>query len=765
MKPTQAVPAHEKKRSSEVKRQWLADGAAVAAAAVLSCAAFTARLAPFGVSLVAALSGRSGFFALVGAFIGYSFFGLSAGGLRYLAQAVIVFAVRWAFEPFFKKLCPWAPPVLAAVANLFVGGVFLFAGEVILYDILFLLSESVICGGATYFLARTVGIFREGGSMQTAENVVSLSVCVSLVLISLSGFKVGMISVGHILGAVCIMAVANALGPLGGACAGLSIGAALSIAAGDGGFAVLALSLGGMLSGLFEKVSRVAVMLVMLLCCLLAVAVVSERDGDLYLLYETMGAGVLFLMLPQRALLQLSVFFPSVCGGGEAQPNRYLSARLDFVSKSLSETAQALCEASEKRVQAGGDDMDRIFSAAADRVCRRCGMKLTCWDSDYTDTMDAFNHLITPLRQRGYIEPEQVPELFRRRCTKMMRLLSEINEAYRRSCTARAAQERCRQMRQVVTEQFGGMSRLLCEMSQELSMTLCDREREGKIGSALAQLGVHAQDLSCPVDRMGHRSVEFYCLPQEASQLTDDALEQLVSEECGRQMVLDAVAQNRQLARVSFSERAPYRVEVGSFQSTAGGEEVCGDSFLQVSLPGGYEAVLLSDGMGRGRSAAMESRLTLSLLSRFLKLGFTAENSVALINAALMLHSEEETLSTLDVALFDLYDGSVRLSKAGAAPSYLKRGRRISKVEMGSLPLGILGDTRLRSAQLRLSAGDVVVLASDGLCALCDDEIEAAVKQENRSPQQLAKLLGELASGKENPAARDDITVLVLRLV
>lgn len=771
MKRTQSATAEKGKESvpsrisEESRKEIIKSAVAVLFGVVFAGARVAEGISPFGVAVVAALRGKYSFFALLGAGFGYFALGISQGGIRYIAEMLILVAIKWAFAAFFETEHNWGLPVTAAAINLAVGAVMLFTRESTLYDVLFLISECIICGGAVYFIARLSAVFEKGGAMQTAENVVALSVCAGLALISLSEIIVGFVSLGHVVAVYCIMIMAYSLGTLGGACAGLAIGTALSVQAGDGGFAVMALGLGGMLSGLFRGLSRYAVALLFLLCTLLAVAVVGARSEELYFLYEAISAAVVFLLTPERALKALGCYFPGVSGGGEYYPNKYLSSRLDFVSKALSETSESLCEMSDRLSRKGGDDMDRVFSSAADRVCRRCGMKLNCWNSAYTDTMDCFNHMIPALRRSGRIEPEHVPELLRRRCTKMSQLISEINGAYHQSLNNAQAAQRCRQLKEVVTQQFGGVSRLLCEMSQELSLTMCDREIESKIGGELAREGIDAKDISCPVDRFGRKTVEFYCLSETADKLDRSLLEESISEICGTPMQQGSILKTDDLARLTFSEQTPYRITTASFQKKAEGEPVCGDSFACLSLHNGFSAIILSDGMGHGKSAAVDSKMTVSLVSRFLGLGFTVENCVSLVNSALMLKSEEETLSTLDTAVFDLYSGTVSLKKAGAAPSFLRRGKRISKVEMGSLPLGILGEVRVRGAELKLSRGDLVIMGSDGLCALSDDEIESILrKNADKTPQQLARILGEKAACAENKASEDDITVVVTQI-
>ncbi len=770
MKRTQTAAVEKEKegilsRISENGRKEIIKSALAAVfGAIFAGAGVAQGLSPFGVSLVAALKGKYGFFALLGAGFGYFAQGFSDGSVRYIAEILIVAAIKWAFAAFFDGENRWSLPTVTAAVNLAVGAAVLFTYESTVYDVLFLISECVICGGAVYFIARLCEVFEKGGALQNAENVVALSVCAALSLISLSQIVVGFISVGHVIAAIVIMAMSYSLGTLGGACAGLAIGAALSVQGADGGFFVMALGLGGMLSGLFSALSRYAVAILFLLCTVLSVSVVGADSQQLYFVYEALVAAIVFLFTPQRTLKLLGYYFPGTAGG-EYYPNRYLASRLSFVSKALSETSQSLCEMSDKLVQKNGNDMDKVFSSAADRVCRRCGMKLNCWDSAYSDTMDSFNHMIPALRRSGRIEPENVPDLLRRRCTKMTQLISEINGAYHRSCADAQAAQRSRQLKDVVTEQFGGISKLLCEMSQELSLTMCDRETEGRISGSLAREGIEVRDVSCPVDRFGRKTVEFYCLSDDAEKIDGSQLCESISEICGTPMLQGSLFKTEDLTRLTFSERPPYNIEIGSFQKKAQGEKVCGDSFMSLSLHNGFSAVILSDGMGHGRSAALDSKMTVSLVSRFLGLGFSVENCVSLVNSALMLKSEDETLSTLDAAVFDLYSASVLLKKAGAAPSYLRRGKRVSKVEMGSLPLGILGTVRVRGAELRLSRGDVVVMGSDGLCALSDNQIESILrKNADKTPQQLAELLGESAAKSDSKAAEDDITVVVIQM-
>ena len=754
------------KISKEGQLEIIKSSIALASGAIFSGASITTSISPFGVSLVSALSGKYSFFALVGAVFGYFAQGLSGGFVKYVAALLVIVALKWAFAAFLDKEKRWALCAMTAGVNLLAGAVWLFTFEATVYDLLLLFSESVICGSAVYFISKTLDVIKEGGGLETGENIVCLSLTSALFVIALSEIVVGFISIGNVIAIFLTLALAYSLKTLGGACAGLSFGAVLSIKAGDSGFMIMALGVGGMLAGVFSHISRYATALLFLICAALSITTLGAQTEDLYFLYECIIASIVFIMAPERFFRMITCHFPSISVEGGNFPNKYLSSRLKFVSDALSQTSQSISGMSERLMHKTSEDLGNVFSAAADRVCRRCAMKLNCWDSNYNDTMDSFNHMVPHLKRSGRIEPEAVPDYLRCRCSRLSSLISEINAAYHSELRQTQASQRARQIKEIVTAQFGGISNILCEMSEELALTTCDKDIENRLISSLARDKIEALDVSCPRDKFGRKTVEFYCLPEQIEDADREFLEESISEICKTQMTLSAPLKTENLMRLTFSQTTPFKLKTAHFQSKAQGEEVCGDSFELVHLNGGFCAAILSDGMGHGKSAAIDSKMTISLVSRFLSLGFSIENCLSLVNSALMLKSEEETLSTLDVAIFDLYSGSVSFKKAGAAPSFIRRGRRISKVEMGSLPLGILGKTSVRSLEMRLSRGDVVILCSDGLCALSDSEIEKIMKENAEKPiDLLCEILGKTALESGGRAAGDDITIIAAQIV
>ena len=150
------------------------------------------------------------------------------------------------------------------------------------------------------------------------------------------------------------------------------------------------------------------------------------------------------------------------------------------------------------------------------------------------------------------------------------------------------------------------------------------------------------------------------------------------------------------------SERTVYSVETAKIQHSCDGQKVCGDALEEIWDGRGNVHLLLSDGMGSGSRAALDSAMTFCLLKKLVTAGFSFDSSLELVNAALLVKSEEESLSTVDVATVDLYSGETQFLKAGAAPTFVYRDGSVVKVEAASMPAGILKGVDFAKSRLKL---------------------------------------------------------------
>ena len=81
-------------------------------------------------------------------------------------------------------------------------------------------------------------------------------------------------------------------------------------------------------------------------------------------------------------------------------------------------------------------------------------------------------------------------------------------------------------------------------------------------------------------------------------------------------------------------------------------------------------------GMGTGGRAAVDGNMAASVMTRLLRAGLSADSCLQIVNSALMVKSEDESLSTVDVTSVDLYTGKTTFKKAGAPVTFCKEKRQ-----------------------------------------------------------------------------------------
>ncbi len=217
---------------------------------------------------------------------------------------------------------------------------------------------------------------------------------------------------------------------------------------------------------------------------------------------------------------------------------------------------------------------------------------------------------------------------------------------------------------------------------------------------------------------------------------------------------------------MTLCQRPVYDIEIGSSQHVFNGGELCGDCLNYFNNGMGSTVVVLSDGMGTGGAAAVDSNMAVSIMTKLLKAGLSYDCSLQVVNSSLMIKSEDETLSTLDVLDFNLFSGKAEFLKAGACVTYVRKNSKLYKKDMSSLPLGILNEVKFAKESITLSEDDMIVMISDGALTGDDRWIENLVKDvSDKSCEQLSFEIVEEAKKRRNDGHDDDITAICIRVI
>ena len=213
------------------------------------------------------------------------------------------------------------------------------------------------------------------------------------------------------------------------------------------------------------------------------------------------------------------------------------------------------------------------------------------------------------------------------------------------------------------------------------------------------------------------------------------------------------------------SEASPrYGVEQGLTRLCCDGETLCGDT-ATVQREEGYVLAVLSDGMGSGGRAAVDSAMAAGIAARLWAAGFAPAAVLQTVNAALLTKSREESLATLDVVTVNTRTGRLDSYKAGAAATLLKSRGRVSRIDRPGLPLGILPPEEFEHSHDTLSDGDILLMVSDGALAGGLAAVEELLQAYPADGTMQALSAAVCAAAREAQGDRgDDITAVAMRI-
>ncbi|MGW5324198.1 PP2C family protein-serine/threonine phosphatase [Rhodococcus pyridinivorans] len=186
--------------------------------------------------------------------------------------------------------------------------------------------------------------------------------------------------------------------------------------------------------------------------------------------------------------------------------------------------------------------------------------------------------------------------------------------------------------------------------------------------------------------------------------------------------------------------------------------------------------ITVADVMGKGLGAAIVSSAVRSSLrgaARVLERFGDSACSVLDTGAALSLAAEHladdcertSTFVTALVAALDPATGEVDVADAGHGLAMIRRANgRVDWLDGGGLPIGVLPGTEWKSNCTRLEPGDMLVVCSDGLLDLLDEDSDRSALEglvaSHRSPDVLVDAVRALVDGQ---LPLDDVTVVAVR--
>ncbi len=321
-------------------------------------------------------------------------------------------------------------------------------------------------------------------------------------------------------------------------------------------------------------------------------------------------------------------------------------------------------------------DINILFDRVADRICSDCSLCMHCWERNFYDTYQVMFKIVENLEVKGRVEESDIPTFFIDKCARINDFVSTVNNMYELFRVGIVWKSKLSESRGVISRQFEGMSKVIASLANEINTEVSFLgPLEDEIITALHNAGLKVKEVIAYENSWEKYEISIVHNACGGARSCISIIEKVVSEAVGRKMVRekeDCGKCRDGSCSLKLVEAENLKLTTGIARAPKYGNNVSGDSFTFMNSGKGKYTLALSDGMGAGYGAAVQSKATVNMLERFLEAGFDKDMAISLINSMLVLKDIEDSSCTIDLSTIDLFNGEVEFVKIGAAPTYKK---------------------------------------------------------------------------------------------
>lgn len=699
--------------------------------------------------------------------IGLMSAGAGVAAVRYMVAALIY----WLFDRlrpvrFRTKTAESA----ACGLSVCIGGIFVllsdFNGP---YDILMLLAEGIIAALMYLVFSKSDMLIktRKNRAQAAKDEIVSTAISAGVIITGLNGIVFPMnIRLTGIAAIYAVISIAYHATLSAAGSGGLCIGFITAMDSSDTMAMMGFMGLSGLFANLLKSFGRIGAAAGMALGTA-AAALYSGYAGGLPVnVYESAAGIMLFLLTPPKVHNYIHAYFANSIiienVSLEMRVKDYLTLRLQQVADAFSGLTNSFSDASDKRLNLYTREFGMMLDDITARVCADCPMTNKCWQSEFSDSYRRVSDLLSKIEREGVLLT--APDDFAKKCVKHDRFISEFNhvyEIYKRDTIRRGE---AISGRDLISGQYSEISNMLKKMSEDVEDGFAFREDfEEAAVAEMDKHGINLFEISVVESTLGRLEI-FAGLGLGAD---IKRAESVLSEVTGTPIGYESTGKN---GIMRFVSKARYTVDYAVRQRTRDHSRVSGDS-VSVFKTGDYRMYfIISDGMGSGKKAAEESKITIKLLGDFLNAGFGVKTAIEMINSTLCLKLGDECFATIDLLSLDLMTGHAEFYKIGAAQSFVYSEGKVDTLFSASIPAGMLTGVKISAQRKHLDDGDTVIMVSDGVSeagftAARTEWIKKEITSLADNMEDMADNVLHKAMRKSRDAVLDDMSIIAIRLL
>ena len=736
-------------------------------------------LAPFGLAYLIAITNYERKYILsssLGVIVGYiTLFNKVSNFSAYIIISTIVTIISMSK---LNKKARNIASFITVFSGLFVYGVLVGSSDIILH-LIGAISVTALVFPIYYVVSYTLKCIEEINTQHffSIDEIVSIELFICLLIVGIGTLSINDISFRNIAAILFIIALAFISDTNMGAGAGITMGIILGFATGNLMESIAIYGACGLVAGIFRESGKLFTALSFNIIFII-VTLYSGVFNNISFIEALVGTGI-FLLIPKKIYNKISLEINKDKKVGHFSEVRFAEIK-DELTERLKDFTEVLSIMGKSLNNLVGNDKlaiknkgNALVENLSDRTCSDCDMRYMCWKRELHQTYNAFSDLIRNYENNSGAFPHELEK----KCIKKYALVKNLEDIMNIYMVNETLKSRLGEGRKILSNHINNMSVTISEIVDEFGneLHLCT-DVEKSIKKSLLKYGINFGSLICYNDKNGRIKIKMQMENCMGSQTCIKTVLPIISETIGKNMSIGSEGCNinskNNMCEIVIEEAPKYHINSHVAVATKEGEKFTGDSYSYGRTKDGNYITVISDGMGSGPEAGLESKVSVEIIEKFMEVGFDEKIAIDAVNAIMSIKfSEDEKFSTLDMNKIDLYTGNTKFMKVGAIESFIKRGNKVEVINSNTLPFGVLEEPDVDTVEKQVSNGDVIVSISDGVLDVKNDGsfdttwlIEFLKNTKYRQPKDLSIAILEKAKELSGGKAKDDMTVVVSKV-
>lgn len=643
-----------------------------------------------------------------------------------------------------------------------------------LFTQLFSVLSTIVLSGIIYLIVVTgmnVILNIKNGFVYTKEESIAMILTIAILLSSLGSVSVLGFKIVEILALILILIYGWGNGAILGATAGLIIGLSYTCLCDVSMSFVVAIAFSGFISGLLRRFGKIPV-------------IIAFVAGNVYISYYATGmsqinivicealiASIVLFLMPKYIERKLDNLFDLTRGletfkNNLLNPTKEAKEKIGAVSEVFSSLADITVERTKETEEETIEVIKKYILSYVNNTCFACENINECIEKENLD-MTA-EYLADRLESGEPIEPE----MLKFNCKDSKIIINNLYDIYNSMKLMRVLKQKEIENNKKISNQYKEVSKLLNNISENIKEgSLVKDEAQKKLRNELKFYGYNVYEDDFKRDK---ETIEYTFITDILTNI--DKQKKQIVELCSNileqnmciKLILNISKTEKSKIKIVSTPKYNIKSEIISYTKT--GENISGDSYLQLELQDLRQLSVISDGVGSGENASRSSSTVINMLERLLSGGFDEDKAIEIINSVIKLKGEDDLFATLDAAIINEKDAQCYFIKLGAAPTYLIEKGKVVTITSTNIPVGLVDSSDYIPICKKLDYGDFVIQLSDGVIPDTIDPNNNYIKNflstcdVTKSAKVIAQELKEVININNDGVYDDDITLIVNKI-